>query len=153
MYRSRDMWEEAYRVAKNSGQANAPKQVAYLWAKNLGGDSAVKLLNKFGLLEPAVDYAVEHFSFDFAFELSRIAMKSKLPEIHEKYALYLEDEGKFAEAEAEFIKANKPKEAVLMYVHNQVRPELDFRRFHFTKVKPNPISVVEARNFFPQRNF
>jgi len=43
-------------------------------------------------------------------------MKEKLSEISNKYALYLEDEGKFQEAEVEFIKANKPKEAVLMYV-------------------------------------
>jgi len=43
-------------------------------------------------------------------------MKEKLPEISNKYALYLEDEGKFQEAEVEFVKANKPKEAVLMYV-------------------------------------
>ena len=31
----------------------------------------------------------------------------------------LEDEGKFSEAESHFVKASKPKEAVLMYVHNQ----------------------------------
>jgi len=43
-------------------------------------------------------------------------MKEKLTEISNKYALYLEDEGKLQEAEVEFIKANKPKEAVLMYV-------------------------------------
>ena len=43
-------------------------------------------------------------------------MKEKLPDISNKYALCLEDEGKFQEAEVEFIKANKPKEAVLMYV-------------------------------------
>lgn len=41
-------------------------------------------------------------------------MKNKLPDIHLKYAMYLEDEGKFQEAEDEFIKAAKPKEAVLM---------------------------------------
>ena len=43
-------------------------------------------------------------------------MKNKMPEIHLKHAMYLEDEGKFPEAEAEFIKASKPKEAVLMSV-------------------------------------
>lgn len=43
-------------------------------------------------------------------------MKEKLPGISEKYALYLEDEGKFDEAAGEFIKANKPKEAILMLV-------------------------------------
>ncbi|XP_060552918.1 intraflagellar transport protein 172 homolog [Ruditapes philippinarum] len=119
MYRSQDMWDEAHRVAKAHGGQTASKQVAYLWAKSLGGDSAVKLLNKFGLLEAAIDYAAENCAFDFAFELSRIAMKNKLPEIHLKHAMYLEDEGRFADAEAEFVRAEKPKEAVLMYVHNQ----------------------------------
>ncbi|KAM7445695.1 hypothetical protein ABFA07_005947 [Porites harrisoni] len=119
MYRNQDMWEEAYRVAKQHGSQNASKQVAYLWAKSLGGDSAVKLLTKFGLLESAIDYAAENCAFEFAFDLARTAMKSKLPDIHLKYAMFLEDEGKFTEAEHEFIKAGKSKEAVLMYVHNQ----------------------------------
>jgi intraflagellar transport protein 172 len=119
MYRATDMWEEAYRVAKQHGGVSASKQVAYLWAKYLGGESAVRLLTKFGLLEAAVDYAAENNTFDFAFELARAALRNKLPDIHLKYAMFLEDEGKFSEAESEFIKANKPKEAVLMYVHAQ----------------------------------
>ncbi|XP_078397553.1 intraflagellar transport protein 172 homolog isoform X1 [Cetorhinus maximus] len=119
MYRVNDMWDEAYRVSKAHGGANAHKQVAYLWAKSLGGESAVKLLNKFGLLETAIDYAADNCSFDFAFELSRLSMKNKIPDIHLKHAMYLEDEGKFLEAEVEFVKAGKSKEAVLMYVHNQ----------------------------------
>jgi intraflagellar transport protein 172 len=41
-------------------------------------------------------------------------MKNKMPEIHYKHAMSLEDDGKFTEAEVEFIKAGKPKEAVLM---------------------------------------
>lgn len=49
-------------VAKSQGGPNAAKQVAYLWAKSLGGDSAVKLLNKFGLLESAIEYAAENWS-------------------------------------------------------------------------------------------
>lgn len=54
--------------------------------------------------------------FDFAFELARTAMKQKVPEIHYKYAMALEDDGKYTEAEEQFIKAGKPKEAVLMLV-------------------------------------
>ncbi len=61
MYRRSDMWDEAYRVAKNHGGPVVGKQVAYLWAKTLGGDSAVKLLTKFGLLEQAIDYATENW--------------------------------------------------------------------------------------------
>jgi intraflagellar transport protein 172 len=41
-------------------------------------------------------------------------MKSKMSDIHYKYAMSLEDDGKFEEAEKEFVKAGKPKEAVLM---------------------------------------
>ncbi|XP_043365854.1 intraflagellar transport protein 172 homolog isoform X3 [Dermochelys coriacea] len=119
MYRVNDMWEEAYRVAKAHGGANSYKHVAYLWAKSLGGEAAVKLLNKFGLLEMAIDHAADNGIFDFAFELARLSLKQKTPEIHFKYAMFLEDEGKFEEAEAEFIKAGKPKEAVLMFVHSQ----------------------------------
>jgi len=59
-------------------------------------------------------YFVSFRAFEFAFELARTAMKSKEPEIREKYAAFLEDEGKFEEAEVEFIKAGKAKEAVLM---------------------------------------
>lgn len=33
--------------------------------------------------------------------------------------MWLEDEGRFKEAEDEFIKAEKPKEAIDMYVHQQ----------------------------------
>lgn len=44
-------------VAKSHGGAGAQKQVAYLWARSLGGEAAVKLLNKFGLLEYAIECA------------------------------------------------------------------------------------------------
>ncbi|XP_070378558.1 intraflagellar transport protein 172 homolog [Dermacentor albipictus] len=119
MYRANDMWEEAYGVAKKHGGPVACKQVAYLWSKSLGGDSAVRLLTKLGLLDSTIDYAAENCAFEFAFELAQATAKHKLPDIHLKYAMFLEDEGKFHEAEQEFIKANKPKEAVLMYVHNK----------------------------------
>uniref|UniRef100_A0A8B9J8B1 Intraflagellar transport 172 n=1 Tax=Astyanax mexicanus TaxID=7994 RepID=A0A8B9J8B1_ASTMX len=117
MYGTNDMWEEAHRVSKSHGPANAHKQVAYLWGKNLGGEAAVKLLKKFGLLETAIDFAAENRSFDFAFDLARLSMKEKIPQIHLKNAMFLEDEGNFDEAEVEFIKAGKPKEAVMMYIH------------------------------------
>lgn len=64
-------------------------------------------------------YIHSHSSFEFAFSIARISLRSKLPDIHLKNALYLEDEGKFDEAEGEFIAAGKPKEAVLMHVHQQ----------------------------------
>ncbi|GAB1607105.1 transport 172 homolog [Argonauta hians] len=119
MYRSQNMWSDAYRIAKSHCPELMSKQVAFLWARNLGGDSAVKLLSRFGLLEEAIDYAAEQCVFDFAFDLAHVGMKEKLPSIHLKQAMYLEDEGKISEAELGFIKAGRPKEAVLMYMHNK----------------------------------
>ncbi len=49
-----------------------------------------------------------------AFELARAGAKAKLPDVYLKYAMYLEDEGRFQEAEVEFINANKPREAIDM---------------------------------------
>ena len=52
--------------------------------------------------------AVDFVRFEEAFKLAENHAKYKLPEVHLKYALHLEDENRFKEAEEEFIKANKP---------------------------------------------
>jgi intraflagellar transport protein 172 len=119
MYRANDLWDEAIRVAKLHGGPNASKQVAYAWAVHIGGEAGANLLTKFGLVEQAIDYATESGAFDQAFQLARTSLKSKLPEVHLKHAMFLEDEGHFKEAEEEFIKASKPKEAIDMYIHQQ----------------------------------
>lgn len=115
-FRNASMWEEAYRVAKQNGGQAAANQVAFHWAHSLPIDSAIKLLNKYGLLESCIDYACETYQFEFAFQLCK-NLSSKAGDVHYKYAMALEDDGKFAEAETEFISAAKPKEAVLMYTH------------------------------------
>ena len=89
MYRGVDLWEDAYRVAQTNGGPNAAKQVAFLWAKTLGGESAVKLLSKFNILEQGIDYACESYQFEFAFELAKLAAKDKMGDIHCKYAMAL----------------------------------------------------------------
>jgi intraflagellar transport protein 172 len=50
MYKQNRQWPEAYRVAKERGGDAPTKQIAFLWAKDLGGDAAVKLLQSYGLL-------------------------------------------------------------------------------------------------------
>ncbi|CAK4705865.1 hypothetical protein LEN26_010812 [Aphanomyces euteiches] len=119
MYRTNDMWDEAIRVAKYHGGINASKRVAYAWAMSLGGEAGSKLLTRLGLIEPAIDYAIESGAFEHAFELARNCAPKKVPEVHLKHALFLEDEERFKEAEEEFVKASKPREAVDMYIHQQ----------------------------------
>lgn len=96
------------------GGDEAGEQVAFLWAKSLGGESAVRLLNKLNILDACIDHACDSYQFDFALDVANIGAKNKLPDIHYKLAMALEDDGKFSEAEVQFFKANKPKEAVLM---------------------------------------
>ena len=67
-------------------------------------------------------------SFEFAFELARTSKKEKILDIHLKYAMFLEDEGNFVAAEKEFLKAGKPKEAVLMYLYIYI---YILRKLHF----------------------
>ncbi|KAK2092284.1 hypothetical protein P7K49_028812 [Saguinus oedipus] len=61
MYQASGLWEEAYGVTRTQGGANAHKHVAYLWAKSLGGEAAVRLLTKLGLLEASVDHAADNW--------------------------------------------------------------------------------------------
>jgi hypothetical protein len=53
-----------------------------------------------------IEYACDNNQFDFAFELARLAANEKTEDVHYKFAMFLEDEGKFAEAEAQFVKVS-----------------------------------------------
>lgn len=50
-----------------------------------------------GLIEPAIEYATESGAFDHALELAHACCPAKLPGIHLKHALFLEDEERFKE--------------------------------------------------------
>lgn len=153
MYRSQSMWEDALRVAKMYGGVNASKQVAYAWAISLGGDEGAVLLKKLGLLEHAIDYATESGAFAQAFELTRAGAKQKLPEVHLKYAMFLEDEGRFSEAEAEFIAANKPREAVDMYIHNQDWDAATRVAEQYDPASGSEVLVAQARAAIERKQF
>lgn len=59
MYREAEQWADAYRIAKFEGDDRAHKQIAYLWAKSLGGDAAVKLLQRHSLLQESIDIGID----------------------------------------------------------------------------------------------
>ena len=118
MYRAHDMWEEALRVAKTNGSAKEVGDIALKVAENMGAQGQ-KFLIKNGLVEAAIDFEANKNNFDEAFKLANGHARYKLPDVHLKYALQLEDEKRFKKAEDEFIKANKPTEAISMYEHQQ----------------------------------
>eukprot|EP00597_Dinobryon_sp_UTEXLB2267_P013909 CAMPEP_0170126096 /NCGR_PEP_ID=MMETSP0020_2-20130122/19456_1 /TAXON_ID=98059 /ORGANISM="Dinobryon sp., Strain UTEXLB2267" /LENGTH=1612 /DNA_ID=CAMNT_0010358929 /DNA_START=619 /DNA_END=5457 /DNA_ORIENTATION=- len=119
MYRSNELWDDAIRVAKFHGGIVACKRVTIALLMAIGVVEGAKYLTKHGLVEAALDHAAENGAYDMAIELATQNMPKKLPEVYLKHALFLEDDERFGEAEVEFIKANKPKEAVEMYVHQK----------------------------------
>ncbi|EAT43404.1 AAEL005155-PA [Aedes aegypti] len=116
MYCSANKWEEAHRVAKQKGGEGASNQVAFMWAKSLPIEGAARLLTKMNLIDNSISYACEAGQFDFALDLCKASGKPA-DDVHYKIAMALEDDGKFTEAEAEFLLANKPKEAIMMHTH------------------------------------
>ena len=124
MYRNVEKWEDAYSIARSYGGSSAAKQVAFWWAKSCSTvESSYKLLTRLGLLNQVTDFALELGEFDFATNLALQAgpeMRHKLNEINLKHALFLEDKGELELAESLFVQANRPKEAVLMYLHNHL---------------------------------
>ena len=119
MYRDAGAWEEAVRAARAGGGGAASKQVAYAWARSLDEPAGAALLKKFGLLDSGVEHACACGDFEHALALAKHGgfKAGQIKEVYLKRALFLEDEGKYAEAEVAFIEADKPKEAIDMYAH------------------------------------
>ena len=119
MYRSNELWDDAIRVAKFYGGMAACKRVTMALLMAMGVPQGSKYLVKHDLVDAAIDHAAETGAFELAFDLCKHSMPKKLPEVYLKHALFLEDDERFREAEDSFIKAQKPREAIDMYVHQQ----------------------------------
>merc|ERR1719460_3058516 len=122
MYRQLEKWEDAKRVAKTHGGKQAFEKVLHqaqtIFAEH-GPEAGATLLQKHNLVDMAIDFMLDNNEFHQAFELAEHTAPHKLPEVHLKKALALEDDERYKEAAEEFIKAQKPKEAIDMYIHQR----------------------------------
>ncbi len=73
------------------------------------------MLLKLNLVDVIIEYLSDRHEFTEAFKIAKQNAKHKVGDVHLKYALYLEDEQMYKEAEEHFIKAGKPSEAINMY--------------------------------------
>jgi intraflagellar transport protein 172 len=119
MYKSQNLWEEAIRVCKLNGTDKETCELAKKWADSLGPKQGIEKLRVLGMTDALIDYMLDRNEFEEAFKLSGEAAKHKVPDVHLRYALFLEDERRFKEAEEHFIKAGKPSEAINMYEHQK----------------------------------
>ncbi len=67
--------------------------------------------------------------------------------------MYLEDEGRFPEAEQEFLKARKPKEAVLMYVHNKDWDNAQRIAEQYDPSLTTDVLIGQAKMAFDEKNY
>ncbi|KAA0161786.1 hypothetical protein FNF31_03572 [Cafeteria roenbergensis] len=119
MHREAGRLTDARRVAKAQGGRDAWQREAYSQALEAGGEKGKELLRELGLVLRAIDYCCDTRDWDGARELARRHAPDKLKTITFKRALQLEDDGQFEEAEAEFISAQRPREAVEMHLHQK----------------------------------
>lgn len=63
MYRARDMWEEALRVAKSNGSQKELGEIAIKVAENMGTEKGTQFLIKNGLIEAAIDFEANQERF------------------------------------------------------------------------------------------
>ncbi|CAD2220997.1 hypothetical protein, conserved [Angomonas deanei] len=153
MYREREMWDDAVRVAKVHGGANASKQVVLSRAMVLDAEEGLHLLSKFGFAESGIDAALDAYKFDLALQWAQAAQPAKLPYVYLKQAMYYEDQGDFRMAEEAFVKSQKPREAIDMYVHQH-----DFTSAMRVAENYDPsavpqISAANGRVCFQQGNY
>lgn len=153
MYRAHDLWEEALRVAKANGTQKELGEIAIKVAENMGSEKGTKFLIKNGLIEAAVDFEANQERFEEAFKLASEHAKYKMPEVHLKYALHLEDENRYKEAEEEFIKANRPQEAISMYEHkSDWHSALQVARQYLPE-SVNKVFLQQARFYLERRDY
>lgn len=119
MYRERASWDDAMRVAKQHGGQAAYEVVACAYASRLAPDASIAFLVSRGLVDRAVDAALERHDFAEAFRIGAAAAPGKLSDVHLQLAMSLEDDGRFDQAETEFVAAGKPREAIDMWMHQQ----------------------------------
>ncbi len=117
MYSSHNMWEEGLRVAKANGSKSEINELAKKWVANLSKEQAIKMLLSMNLGEAAIDILCDSKDFEAAFKLAEQYERYKIPDVHLKYAMELEDEKDFIRAEEHYIKANQVQEVIQMYEH------------------------------------
>lgn len=115
MYQSRKMWEDCIRVCKSNATDRETVEIAKKWNKELGEQQFVDMLKKMNLTDALIEYLADAKQFDEAFDIAKKNSKHKIPDVYLKKALAMENQGRYKEAEENFILAGKLDEAVTMY--------------------------------------
>ncbi|EER08158.1 wimple/ift172, putative [Perkinsus marinus ATCC 50983] len=146
MYRRNGRWEDAKRVSKACGGKSAFEKVVIEHAQASCRDSmtAARMIASTGLIDAAIDHSIGLEDYSGAMTIAEeFGGQHRIPDIHLKRAMHFEDIGRFADAEAEFLLASKPKEAIEMYTHQKDWPAA-LRVAEISNDKDSTTSILEA---------
>jgi hypothetical protein len=117
LYREKGMWDDCLRIAKTHGGRHAFTTVMYAYFLQQNASLGIQMMVREGLGPDAVEFALSRCEFDEAICITQGTCPYLLLDTYFKVATSLEDDGSFGLAEKAFIKAEKPREAIDMYVH------------------------------------
>lgn len=123
----------------------SPEEQLFAEARALGLEQGIRLLQAQHQLEAAVDHAVAGKDFAYALKLCDLSLPKKLGHVHHQHALHLQQNGAYAEAEAAFLHAKAPREAIDMYLQPALRDYASARHLaeaHEPSLLP---SILEAQ--------
>ena len=116
--RSAELWEEAIRIAQVYGDTAAFNEALSVFKSSYEHDTFVCqvaynvvmngdfcILQKFDGFEGAMNHALALGHYEDALDIAKRNLPDRIPEVHARHAMCLEDEGRFVEAEEHFILA------------------------------------------------
>lgn len=106
MYEKRRNYEDCLRMLKNHANERDTVERLKRWDASISHADLVALLKRLGLRDILIDLLAEKKLFEEAFREAQIA-KHKKCDVHLAYAMHLEDEKNFREAERHYVLANK----------------------------------------------
>lgn len=137
MYKNHELWDDAMRVAKSYGNREEVNAKVKDWVKNLSYEEQKKKLFSLNMIDCLIDIEILAENFPEAFKLAEQYSKYKLPEIHLKFAIKLEYEKRYHEAEEHYVKAGQIMEVIQMYEYiSDFNNALRIARQHATDYIP-----------------
>lgn len=120
MYATADRWDEAIRVARSSGGTKAAHQVIFGRAVNLEPSQALPVLSRHEVVLDFIDWVVKKGDFfEHGIAVAQTAARERLPDLYVRAAEAAENAEDLQRAQELYIQAEKPKEAVAMWIHQR----------------------------------
>jgi len=119
MYTLNESWADVMRVTNNLKDDDEMKRIAYECVLNISHTPSTATLIHKKLYRSAIDYAARHGEILYALQIAQDHCPEAMEELHIKYAMQLQSKKQFSNAEKEFLKANKPLEAIQMYTREE----------------------------------